>query len=284
MVERGQHISIGRFAGLTGISANTLRRYDELGLLSPAFTDPETRYRLYSVEQLDTGILIRLLRDLDVPLEEIAAQVGDGDPERLKDVLAVHRERVAERVAELGRILQRIDVALEAERGLLPYEIELVTLEPLWVVSRRTMTSRLQLDRELDRCLVELGDALAAAGGQATGRELVLYHNALFWYQGLDMEVCLPVEPGTGARLGGRLIPGGVCMRTIYRGPWDDIWHAYSMMLARIAREGCDVCGPVREAYLVDERDTQDPQRYVTEITWPVEPRMPDHDRSAVRP
>ena len=59
-------------------------------------------------------------------------------------------------------------------------------------------------------------------------------------------------------------------MRTIYRGPWDDIWQAYSMMLARIARDGYDVCGPVREIYLTDERDTEDPQRYVTEITWPV--------------
>ena len=62
-------------------------------------------------------------------------------------------------------------------------------------------------------------------------------------------------------------------MRTIYRGPWDDIWQAYSLLLARIAREGYEVRGPVREAYLVDERDTEDPQRYVTEITWPVRPR-----------
>ena len=108
MVEHGRHISIGRFAGLTGISANTLRRYDELGVLSPAFTDPETRYRLYAVEQLDTGILIRLLRDLDVPLKEIAAQIGDGDPGRLRDALAVHRERIAGRLVELERILQRL--------------------------------------------------------------------------------------------------------------------------------------------------------------------------------
>ena len=39
MVDHGHHISIGKFAGLTGISANTLRRYDESGLLSPAFAD-----------------------------------------------------------------------------------------------------------------------------------------------------------------------------------------------------------------------------------------------------
>ena len=273
MVERGQHISIGRFAGLTGISANTLRRYDEFGLLSPDLVDPDTRYRRYSVEQLDVGILIRLLRDLDVPLEEIAAQIGCGDPERLRDVLAAHRRRIAERVTELERILRRIDAALEGERGLLPYEVELVTLDPVWVVSRRTTTSRSRLDEELDRCLAHLETGLAASGHRATGREVVLYHNALNWYQGLDMEVCLPVAPKVAAAHGGRQLPGGLCMRTLHRGPWDDIWHAYSMMLSRIARDGYDVCGPVREAYLADERDVEDPQRYVTEITWPVTQR-----------
>ena len=54
--EAAHHISIGRFAGLTGISANTLRRYDEAGLLSPAFADPLTGYRLYSIKQLDDGM------------------------------------------------------------------------------------------------------------------------------------------------------------------------------------------------------------------------------------
>jgi effector-binding domain-containing protein len=44
-------------------------------------------------------------------------------------------------------------------------------------------------------------------------------------------------------------------------------------MLARIARMDYEVCGPVREFYLVDERDTDDPQCYATEITWPAQPR-----------
>lgn len=273
MVDRGRYISIGRFAGLTGISANTLRRYDERGLLSPAYTDPSTRYRYYAVEQLDVGILIRLLRDLDVPIEQIAEQIGGADPRRTSEVLARHRERIVARRAELERILLRIDGALEGERELLPYEMEAVRLEPGWVVSRRTTTMRSRLDEAIDRGLSEMEAELAAGGHRATGRELVLYHNALFWYQGLDMEVCLPVEQEVAEACRGWRLPGGLGVRTIFRGPWDDIWQAYSMMLARIARDGYEVCGPVREVYLADERDTEDPQRYVTEITWPVQPR-----------
>jgi DNA-binding transcriptional MerR regulator len=271
--EADHHLSIGRFAGLTGISANTLRRYDEIGLLSPAVTDPDSGYRLYAIEQLDAGILIRLLRDLDVPLDEVRALMATGGAGDVKAVLAHHRGRIVERYAELERILARIDIALNEERGLLPYEVELVTLQPLWVVSHRTTTTRPQLDATLDRCLARLDETLAAGGAGATGREIVLYHNAMQWYAGLDVEVCLPVDRTVAEALGGQRLPSGSAMQTVYRGPWDDIWQAYSAMLARIARMDYEVCGPVREFYLADERDTDDPQRYVTEITWPSQPR-----------
>ena len=267
------HIAIGRFAGLTGISVNTLRRYDESGLLSPAFVDPFSGYRLYSIEQLDIGILIRLLRDLDVPLCEVKALLSARGADEVKTVLAHHRERILDRHAELERILARIDVVLDQEQGLLPYEVELVALRPDWVVSRRTTATRAQLDDALGHCLVELEDELASIEARAVGRELVLYHNPLQWYVGLDFEVCLPVDRVVAETLGGRRLPGGAAMQTVYRGPWDDIWQAYGAMLAQIARRGYEVCGPVREFYVVDERDTDDSQHYVTEMTWPVQAR-----------
>ncbi len=273
MARGDHHISIGRFAGLTGISANTLRRYDELGLLSPASIDPGTGYRRYAIEQLDTGILIRLLRDLDVPLEDVRSLMASEEAAELRAVLALHRERVADRVVELRRVLARIDVALKEERGLLPYEVELVVLPPVWVVTRRATVPRARIDDVLARSIEEMAATLTTAGAQTIGREFVLYHNTLAWYQGIDMEVCLPVEEAAAEGLAARRLPGGAAMQTVYRGPWDDIWQAYATMLARIARKGYEPAGPVREFYAVDDRDTDDPQRYVTELTWPVQPR-----------
>jgi DNA-binding transcriptional MerR regulator len=45
-------LSIGRFARLTGLSIGALRHYDEVGLLRPARTDPDSGYRLYREDQL----------------------------------------------------------------------------------------------------------------------------------------------------------------------------------------------------------------------------------------
>ncbi len=128
-------VSIGRFAALTGISAKTLRRYDKSGMLSPAFVDPFTGYRLYSLEQLDVAVMIHLLRELDMPLTEIGDLVRSGDTGRMRQILRDHRRQVAARLVETQRILTRFDDALHEVRGLMPYEVELVDLESLWVVS-----------------------------------------------------------------------------------------------------------------------------------------------------
>lgn len=268
-----RHLSIGKFASLTGISANTLRRYDHLGLLSPAVTDPDTAYRLYDVEQLDTGILIRLLRDIDVPLDDVCRLVRSPETGALEELLLEHRERMLARRDGLERILARIDAVLHEHRGLLPYEVDVVALGEVWIVSKRMTTSRAHLDDVINAFVDELVAEVAGAGHEPAGREFVIYHNALQWYQGLDMEACLPVERPVAEAIGGRSLPATSALQTVYRGPWDDIWQAYAAMLARMSRKGYETCGPVRETYLVDERDTDDPDDYMTEITWPAVPR-----------
>jgi effector-binding domain-containing protein len=210
-----------------------------------------------------------------VPLDDLRELLSGEHPDDVRALLAHHRERIVERRADLERILARIDAVLHEGHGLLPYELEVVELAPAWVVGRHLATPRTDLDAAIEHALAELEDELAAAGAKATGRELILYSNPLQWYQGLDVEVCLPVAEGTAAACGARPLAGCRAARAVYRGPWDGIWQAYAALLAQIARRGLDVCGPVRESYLFDERDTDDPSRYLTEIAWPVQARVP---------
>ncbi len=57
---------------LTGISRRNLRFYEEQGLICPE-RNPENDYRDYSQGDIETLRLIRALRMLDTPLEDIAA-------------------------------------------------------------------------------------------------------------------------------------------------------------------------------------------------------------------
>ncbi len=64
---------IGEFALLSSISIHMLRHYDKLGLLVPAHIDEATGYRYYSEEQIPVANRICALKDMGIPLKDIAA-------------------------------------------------------------------------------------------------------------------------------------------------------------------------------------------------------------------
>ena len=65
-------VPIGRFSRMTRLSIKALRLYDGLGLLTPAWVDPSSSYRYYRLGQANRAEAIRVLRQVDMPLEEIA--------------------------------------------------------------------------------------------------------------------------------------------------------------------------------------------------------------------
>ena len=75
----GQLIPIGRFSKISRLSVSSLRYYDELGLLRPAHVDPDSSYRYYLLSQVRAAETIRLLRALDMPLDEVQRFVAESD-------------------------------------------------------------------------------------------------------------------------------------------------------------------------------------------------------------
>ena len=72
-------LSIGEFAGITGLSTKALRHYDEKRVLVPAWTDPASGYRYYAEDQVRVGVVARSLRAVGDPLPLVAQALATGD-------------------------------------------------------------------------------------------------------------------------------------------------------------------------------------------------------------
>jgi protein phosphatase len=70
-VRTGALLTIGAFARTSRLSIKALRLYDEIGLLRPAWTDPESGYRYYEPGQLERARLVAWLRRVGMPLARI---------------------------------------------------------------------------------------------------------------------------------------------------------------------------------------------------------------------
>jgi DNA-binding transcriptional MerR regulator len=111
---------IGRFARLAGLSIGALRHYDELDLLRPADIDRFTGYRRYRREQIETALLIRRLRDLELPIDEIRAVLSADDPAEQRRLLARHRSRVEARNNRLVLVMHHLNQISTGKEGLVP--------------------------------------------------------------------------------------------------------------------------------------------------------------------
>ncbi|MFL6218919.1 MAG: MerR family transcriptional regulator, partial [Actinomycetes bacterium] len=132
-------LPIGRFAKATRLSVKALRHYDELGLLRPAWVDPSSGYRYYRPAQANQAEAIRILRSVDMPLEEIGALLADGGGEPVAGRLARHRERLEARLAEHRRMLAFLERLLDRE-DVMPYEVTVKELPAQPVAATRTTT------------------------------------------------------------------------------------------------------------------------------------------------
>jgi DNA-binding transcriptional MerR regulator len=124
-----QLMPIGRFSRLTGLGVKALRNYDELGLLVPAAVDDETGYRFYSPDQVDRAEAIRLLRRLDMPLDEIRATLTAEDPVALRTALVSHQRQMAGRDAELRASMGKLQRLIDGKEKIMGMRSESLRTE-----------------------------------------------------------------------------------------------------------------------------------------------------------
>ena len=106
--------SIGEFARLGGVSARTLRHYDEIGLLRPAAVDPYTGYRGYSAAQLGQLNRIMALKELGLSLSQVRQLIGGITLDELRGMLALRRAELENELHQRESQLLGIEARLRS--------------------------------------------------------------------------------------------------------------------------------------------------------------------------
>ena len=255
---------VSELAALYGLNADTLRYYEEQGLLHPR--RGENRYRAYSIADLCDLNIIRSLRELDVGVEEIRGYL-------------THRTAsgTAEMLASQRAIIQgRIDALLEKRRAVEERQARLqqAMARPVGQAALTTLPRRpcirlrkqgipeadvdyllKQLEREHQGVLKELGvrqmgavmDSAALAAGRCDRYEAVFF---------------LCAEDGDT----GDALPAGDYLTYVHAGPYDSIGESYRALYEAAASLGRAPADTPVELYLVDVHDTALEAEFRTEL------------------
>ncbi len=112
-MEKGKLYSIGKIAYLMGISVQTLRFYEKIGLFEPSYVDPETGYRYYEYTQMHKIDRIRYLQKLGVPLKKIAEIYQENSVEAMTRALQTQLEQKREEQRKLQGQIEDLDWYLD---------------------------------------------------------------------------------------------------------------------------------------------------------------------------
>ncbi len=186
-------LSIGPFARQAGLSPKALRLYAELGLLAPAHVDRFTGYRYYGREQLPAARLIRLMREMEMPLSDIRRVLAAG-PEEAERLVGEHERAFARRLAGVRLAGRRLILSMRPQESNMTLEVEERELPAQQVVSLTGHVLVSNLDQFIRDSLDALSDYVAAQGGRVNGAPLGIYHGAVNHEDDGPLEVCLPVE------------------------------------------------------------------------------------------
>jgi DNA-binding transcriptional MerR regulator/effector-binding domain-containing protein len=280
--------TIGEMAQLCNVSIKALRFYDQEGIVKPEERDAGSGYRYYSEKQLLQLLIIKELKPLGFSLSEIRNFLLDKD-------LFLYRKKLMEKFAKIEsdildlqtqlRIMKNISQNVFNGISILksyeeirnnnadnPYIIKTEQILKMPVVYTRYTCEYNAADLFLER-LAEIQKIRDQYGFFSCGPLMAIFHEhytTQFFSSTCDLEVFLPIineEQGCSVV---KQFGGFLGATTIHIGRYSDMLAAYLVLVNWIDNQGFQIDGPAIEQYIVDPKNTDSEEKYVTKIIFPI--------------
>lgn len=209
--------TISEFARLRNLNINSLRYYEKIGILKPAFTDPDTKYRYYTPEQLLILDIIILCVNFGIPLKEWTAYINeDGSLNmqalllRSKSLAHAQIRKIREDLSLIDHLLDSIERSADDAPPSVSYEKRLQERRIITAEWFSTPPDAKQAERDI---------AALYTAAQKQGLFPVLLPGLLSrCRKGGTMECCLFLEVLNGRNQPGvRVLPGGSYLCTQFQ-------------------------------------------------------------------
>lgn len=271
-------LSITELAKLRKVTSETLRYYDRIGLITPDYVDPETRYRYYSIRQYEKLGTIKELRQLGMSIDDIQSYFSQRNLSKSRQMLNHHQKLLAEEI-------QKKQLLSETLQRKLRFLEELDPPPPVNVVVERTFPERYMITFEepaggprehafaftrLEWYLNETAPILASdrVGVYADER---LLQKCEGYIPSVPM---LFVEDGAIESDYKRAIPPGTYLCLNYHEGGLEQYHpSLELLKDYMDTHSLAVAGNIFQFYKIDVTLTSDPSETLMEVQVPVTPR-----------
>ena len=266
----GSLMPIGRFSETTRLSVKALRLYDEMRLLKPEHVDERNGYRYYGPSQVPKAEAIRILRSVDMPLDEIGQVLGS-NPDNRDQLMSAHLDRLETGLTAMKQKLVAFQELVEGRKPLMPYEVTEKEVDSIKVASVIKEVDLKTIGGAIGEGFGTIMGVLAPQGHAPTGAPFVIYHDVIDEENAGKVEMCIPIaadfEPSGPVE--SKELRGGKVASTVHKGAYNEIAPAYHAVSSWISANGYEPAAPPAEVYLNDPTEVSVSEQ-LTEVMWAI--------------
>jgi len=264
-------LGIGDFSRMTFLSVKALRHYHDVGLLAPAEIDPVSGYRRYDVAQVPTAQVIRRLRELGMPIDDVRVVMEAGDVRERNAAISAHLRRMEGELERTRATVESLRMLL-AEDSPPTVAIEYRTIGAAQALAIREHVSSVELYDWLTEAFTELRATLPELGARRAGADAGLYSSELLEDEYGEVVAFVPVEAAgdPDGRVERLRLPAAEYAVALHVGSFENLDRTFAAVGTVVAERAIGVQGAIRETYLVGAFETADEAQHRTEICWPV--------------
>lgn len=267
------YFKIGEIADIYSVSVQTLRHYENIGLLKPAYIDQQTNYRYYSYEQTEILNTIRYLRLLDTPLPTIKTFLKERNIESMESILTKQEEDVSNKIKSLQIVQKKIQRRKQILEKAKTASFNQITehqekqLQYVWIKQQIQPSSYLDLESSIMELEKNQKETLVFLGNVGIGKskELLLSPK----YEPYD-SVFILLDPLDHYDGNTQTIPSGKVISILFKGSHSNAQPYYKKLQTYMKENNLVPSSFSREITLIDEGLTNDPNQFVTQIEIPV--------------
>lgn len=259
---------IKEISRLYGLCTDTIRYYEEQGILSPR--RGSNHYRLFGVQDIGKLNVVRSLRELDIPIGRIRDYIHSRNIENTLALLDEEEDLILQKIKRLKE--QFDDISVRKAELLKDKEIADGTFGVRYYEARPCfqLIEDVILENNIDFVLKKLEyqyeDNIHVIGIKGFGARM----KQSFVEQG-DFSHFQSVFFISDWDNHNSELPAALYASMYFKGEYERVQEIFPEFIRRIEAEGYRVCGTPMELYHIDMNDTNDPAEYLTEIQIAVE-------------
>lgn len=266
---------IGDFSKLSSVSIRMLRHYDKIQLLAPAKVDTMTGYRFYSAEQLVTVNRIQQLRSLGFSLAT-AQEILDShdDTQSFKEHLSIRYSETKEEIENLRKQLLLLKSSIQTigeDVVKMNYHVNIKEIPARQVASLRQSIPAYHHEGDLwTQLMTEIHSQNVKIANLPLS--LAIFHDEEYRESDVDVEIQINV-------MGSYSDTESVIFKTTEKvvvasitvsGRYDQMTMINEAAAKWIESEKYEIAGPMFNIYHVSPAIEEDPNKWVTEVCYPI--------------